>query len=56
MELGNIRIKIIHPTRGFERCLRENCCKELDGCTISQQREMNLGINADTLSGINHRN
>ena len=42
------------PDQGFEARFRESCVKELKGWTVSQQREMGLGLSYETASGTLH--
>ncbi len=40
--------------QGFEQRFRESCTQNLQGWTISEQRELRLGAGLDTASGVNH--
>ena len=42
------------PDQGFELRFRESCVKDLIDWNISQQREMHLGCNLQTASGVCH--
>ena len=42
------------PDQGFEMRFRESCVRELQGSSVSGQREMELGRNLGTASGVLH--
>ena len=42
------------PDQGFERKFRESCVLSFADWIISYEREMHLGCDLDTLSGVNH--
>jgi hypothetical protein len=42
------------PDQGFEQRFRESCIQNLQSWTISEQRELRLGVGLDTTSGVAH--
>ena len=42
------------PDQGFEQRFRESCVQNLDGWIVSEQRELRLGADLDTASGVSH--